>query len=119
VLHRCRNVSITGLMLQHIRPPSAPTTESIAMHDCQNVTMTGCQIINARERGILLSRCAVVRVAACTIRGRADDKSYRTPLAVEKDCRDVMIVNNFLGRGSDGDWRLPDDIGLASANVML
>lgn len=119
VLRRCRNVSLTGLILQHTRPPSMPTTESIEIRDCQNVTVTGCQILNARERGIVLAGCSVVRVADCTIRGASDDKSYRTPLAVEKDCRHVMVVNNLLARGSAGEWRLPEEVGTSSGNLII
>ena len=89
------------------------------MRDCQNVTVTGCQILNARERGIALAGCSVVRVSDCTIRGRADDKTYRAALSVDKDSRHVVISNNFLARGSDGDLNVPKEIGSASGNVMI
>src|SRR5262249_48078720 len=111
LLRRCRNVGITGLILQHTRAASTPVTESAAIRDCHNVSIIGCQIINARERGIALAGCTVVRVAECTIRGRPDDKTYRAALAVDKDCRHVMVVSNFLGRGSDGELRLPKENG--------
>src|SRR5262249_23513538 len=119
VLRRCRNVSVTGLLMQHTRPPSAPTTESMEIRDCQNVSVTGCQIINARERGIALVGCSVLRIADCTIRGRPDDQSYRTPIALRKDCRQLMIVNNFMAAGSEGEWRMPKEMGAATGNVAL
>jgi hypothetical protein len=31
----------------------------------------------------------------------------------------VMVVNNFLGRGSDGDLVLPGGAGTAAGNVAL
>jgi parallel beta-helix repeat protein len=119
VLRRCRNISITGLVMQHTRPPSAPTTESMEIRDCQNVSVTGNQILNARERGIALAGCSTVRVADCTIRGRAEDKAYRAPVAVDKACRHVLVSNNFLARGSDGDFSIPKETGTASGNVMI
>jgi nitrous oxidase accessory protein NosD len=119
VLRNCRNVTLTGLILQHTRPATAPVPASIDLRDCQNVNITGIQIINARTRGISLDQCAVVRVADCTIRGTADDKNYRTAIALEKNCRQVMVVNNFLGRGSDGDFTLPRELGTTSGNVVV
>ena len=83
------------------------------------MTVMGCQILNARERGIALTSCSVVRVADCTIRGRADDKTYHAALTVDKDCRHVLVTNNFLGRGSDGDLNVPKEIGSASGNIMI
>jgi parallel beta-helix repeat protein len=119
VLRRCRNVTMTGLILQHTRAATTPVSESIEIRDCHNVNVTGCQIVNARERGIALSGSSVVRVADCTIRGRADDKTYRAAVAVDKGCTHVMIVNNFLGRGSDGELRLPVETGTVAGNVMV
>src|SRR5262249_20383376 len=119
VLRRCRNVSVTGLVMQHTRAASAATTESVEIRECQNVTVTGCQILNARERGIALTGCSVVRVGDCTIRGRAEDKSYRSPLAVDKDCTHIMVTNNLFGRGSDGEFRLPAETGSTSATMTL
>ena len=53
------------------------------------------------------------------IRGRDGDKTYRTPIVVEKNCTQVMAVNNFLGRGSDGNFEMPKGNGTASGNVMV
>ena len=33
--------------------------------------------------------------------------------------KQVMVVNNFLGRGSDGDFELPVARGVNNGNVML
>src|SRR5262249_30066372 len=104
---------------QHTREASEPVTSSIDVQNCQNVNLTGCQIINARTRGVALHGCAVVRIADCTIRGRADDKMYLAPISVDKKCRNVMVANNFLSRGSDGEFRLPQEAGTAMGNVAL
>ena len=65
VLRNCRNVSMTGLMLQHTRPANDPVNASIEMRGCQNVNLVGLQIINARARGVALENCTTVRVASC------------------------------------------------------
>jgi polygalacturonase len=119
VLRNCRNVAMTGVILQHIRPAIDPVTSSIEMRGCQNVNMTGIQIIGARTRGIALENCSVVRVADSTIRGTPDDKAYRAAVTVDGQCANVMVVNNFLGRGSDGDFTLPAGRGTAAGNVMV
>jgi hypothetical protein len=31
----------------------------------------------------------------------------------------VLVVNNFLGKGSDGDLELPEAAGKASGNVVV
>lgn len=119
VLRRCRNVNITGLLLQHTRAAAIETTTSLEVRDCENINIVGCQLINARLRGIQLHGSRVVRVADCTIRGRAEDETYRAGVSVEEGCTQLMITNNFLGRGSDGELRLPAETGTASGNVMI
>ncbi len=119
VLRNCRNVSMTGLMVQHTRPANDPVNASIVMRGCQNVNLVGLQIINARARGIALENCTTVRVADSTIRGRLDDRDYVAALAVDGQCRQVMVTNNFLGRGSAGDFDLQRERGVASGNVMI
>ena len=81
--------------------------------------VNGCQIINARVRGIELIDSSLIRVANCTIRGRANDKSYRAAVTANGNCARVMVVNSFLGRGSDGDFQLPAKVGTASGNVTI
>jgi polygalacturonase len=119
VLRNCRNVSLTGLVMQHTRAANDPVTSSMEIRGCQNVNIAGIQIINARVRGISLENCQVVRVADSTIRGTPDDKTYRAALTVDGKCTQVMVVNNFLGRGSDGAFDLPAARGTAAGNVMV
>lgn len=119
VIRNCRNVSLAGLILQHTRPGSDPVTSSMELRGCQNVNITGIQILGARVRGIALENCAVVRIADSTIRQAAEDKSYRAAVTVDGQCAQVMVVNNFLGRGSDGEFQLPRERGTASGNVMI
>jgi hypothetical protein len=89
------------------------------VRECQNVSITGCQIINGRVRGVSVADSSVVRIADCTIRGRAGDETFRRALGIGPGCRQVMVVNNFLGRGSDGPFMLPDGLGSASGNVAV
>jgi hypothetical protein len=119
VIRNCRNVSLTGLILQHIRPATDPVTSSMEIRGCQNVNIAGIQILGARGRGIALENCQMVRVADSTIRGTPDDKAYRAALTVDGQCAQVMVVNNFLGRGTDGAFELPAARGTASGNVMV
>lgn len=119
VIRRSNTISLTGLILQHSREASADVPSSVELRECRNVSVTGCQIINARTRGIAMHDCHVVRVADCTIRGRDGDRSYRTPLAVDAGSRNLMVVNNLLGRGQDEEFRLPRESGAAAGNVSL
>jgi len=119
VIRNCRNVSMTGLILQHIRAATEPVTSSMEIRGCHNVNIAGIQILGARGRGIALESCQVVRVADSTIRGTPDDKAYRAAITVDGQCVNVMVVNNFLGRGSDGAFELPAARGTAAGNVMV
>jgi parallel beta-helix repeat protein len=119
LLRRCRNVTLTGLVLQHTREALAEVEASVAVRDCENVSLTGCQILSARGRGVAVHGSSVVRVADCTVRGRAGDKAYRAAVVVDKGCTRVMVVNNFLGRGSDGELQLPKGSGVANGNVIV
>lgn len=119
VLRNCRNVNVTGLIVQHTREATQPVDTSVEISGCQNVNVVGCQIVNARVRGITLSNSSLVRIADCTIRGREGDKEYRGPVAVDAKCRHLMVVNNFLDRGSDGPLEMPAEIGTAAGNVTV
>ena len=119
VLKNCRNVTLTGLIVQHTRPATEPVASSLALTDCHNVNITGIQVVAARTRGIALEGCTLVRIADCTVQGAANDKTYRAAIAVTKNCANIMVVNNFLGLGADGVFHLPPGLGTASGNVMV
>ena len=83
--------------------------------------MTGCQVINARGRGVAAATAAR-RSASPTARsaaGQGDDKLPRGGAPWTRNCTHVMVINNFLGRGSDGDLELPAGAGTAAGNVTV
>jgi hypothetical protein len=112
-------VSLTSLILQHTRAPSDPVTASMEVRDCENVNITGVQLIGARGRGIAVENSSLIRIADCTIRGSAGDAGYRAALAVDERCTDLMVCNNHLGRGSDGEFQLPRQRGTALNNISV
>jgi polygalacturonase len=117
VFRGCRNVNLSGLLLQHSREPDLKVDTSILMEDCRNVSVTGCQVMGARVRGIDVKGGSVVRVADCTIRPHEGDKSFRAAIRVA-NCEPVMVVNNFVGKGSDGALILPNETS-SSGNVTV
>lgn len=119
VLRSCRNVNVTGQMQQHIRPPDLEVPTSMEIADCENISIIGCQVIGARKQGVVIRDSSVIRVADCTIRPREDDRTYQTAVRVEGRSRWVMVHNNFLAKGSDGELILPREAGTASGNVVL
>jgi polygalacturonase len=119
VLRGCRNVTVTGLLLQHIRPVDREPEASVEIDGCTNVSVTGAQVIGARTRGVLVKGSSVIRLADCTVRPRADDRGYRSAVSVDGKSEHVLVVNNFLTKGSDGDLELPGGAGRATGNVSL
>src|SRR5439155_10096485 len=111
--------SLTGLIVQHTRDASDAVGSSIEVRGCQNVNTAAVQVLNARTRGIAVHNSSIVRIADCTIRGRAGDMGYQEAVSIDDQCRNVMIVNNFLARGSAGDFELPRERGTASGNVVV
>lgn len=116
LLERCRQVNLTGLLLQHTREAAVEVAASCTLRGCQGVSVSGCQIVQARGRGIALHDSALVRINDCTIRGAAEDAKYRAAIHVDTDCRQVLVVNNFLGKGTDGDLQLPKEAGSSAGN---
>src|SRR5262249_16672303 len=49
VFHRCRNLTLTGLVVQHTGEPLTEVPSSVEIRDCRDVSVTGCQILNARQ----------------------------------------------------------------------
>jgi polygalacturonase len=119
VLHGCRHVTLTGLVLQHTKPAEGPAEASVEVRRCENVSLTGCQVIGARRRGVLVQQSAVVRVADCTVRARERDDTFRVSVSADGGSRHVLVINNFLARGSEGELQLPDDVGRASGNLVV
>lgn len=115
----CRNVTVTGLILQHFHEPLEPPAASVEIDNCENVSLTGCQVLAARVRGVLVRNSRVVRVADCTIRPAEGDKDFKAAVSVDDRSKHVMLVNNFVGKGSDGDVLLPQGSGTASGNVVV
>jgi polygalacturonase len=116
LLQDCRHVNITGLLHQHTRAALLDVAASIEVRGCHDVQFTGCQIVNARKRGIAVQGSSLVRVADCTIRGREEDETFVRPIDVDALSKQVMVVNNFLGKGKDDG--LPANIA-ASGNVTV
>jgi polygalacturonase len=119
VFKKCRGVNVSGTIQQHTLEPLEQPPASMEIIDCENVTVTGCQILNARQRGILMERSKVVRVADCTIRGRPGDATYRLAMEIAPGCSQIMATHNFLGKGSDGAWRRPENAGMFTDNVEV
>ncbi len=119
VLRGCRNVTASGLLHQHTRAAGGEDPASWEVRDCGNVSITGCQILGARSRGIAVLNSAVVRIADCTVRGPQDAAGFRTAVEVDAASRHVLVVNNFLAKGSHGDLHLPSEAGAASGNVIV
>jgi parallel beta-helix repeat protein len=119
LLKGCRQVTLTGLVLQHTREALEEPDASVTVQDCKDVSITGCQVVGARTRGVYVRGSSAVRVADCTVRGRDGDKTYRSAVAVDGDSSRVLVVNNFLGKGSAGDLELPKGAGTASGNVTV
>jgi polygalacturonase len=117
VLKNCRNVNFTGTIQQHTLEAVEVPDASMELDGCENVNITGCQIIQARTRGIDVKDSSHVRIADCTIRGKKDDAGFRLAVRINAGCKKVMVVNNFLASGADGDLKLPAGSGTASGNV--
>ena len=74
-------------------------------------------VIGARARGVLVKGSKVIRIADCTIRQREGDKAYRAAVSVDPKSDKVMVVNNFLAKGSDGELEMAKEAGVAAGNV--
>lgn len=119
VFRGCRNVTLTGLIVQHFHEPLEEPAASLEIEGCENVSMTGCQIIGARVRGIAVRDSKVIRVADCTIRPHEGDKGFKAAVSVDDKSRNVMVVNNFVGKGSEGDVQVPKGSGMVAGNVVV
>jgi hypothetical protein len=119
VLRRCRNVNLTGVLMQHTREAEQEVEASIVLEECRNLNMTGCQILGARGRGIVVHSGGVVRVADCTIRPRDGDDTFRAAVEVDGEARQVMVTNNFLAKGKDGTLKMPAEAGTTAGNVTV
>ena len=69
--------------------------------------------------GVLVRNSRVVRVADCTIRPAEGDKEFKAAVSVDDRSKHVMLVNNFVARGSEGDVLLPQGSGTASGNLIV
>lgn len=119
VIKNCRNVNFSGLIAQHSREEVTPEEASLEIEGSRNVNVTGCQFLGVRRRGVWVRSSSVVRVADCTIRPGEKAMTYRSAIEVDPRSDHVMVVNNFLAKGSEGDLLLPGNAGTASGNVVV
>ena len=91
----------------------------MVLEGCHNVNVTGCQVINARTRGLLVKGGEVIRVSGCTIRGKAGDDGYRAAIEVSEEARAMMVTQNFLHKGKDGDLKMERKSGVAEGNIAM
>ncbi len=115
----CRNVTITGLIQQHARDAEVEPPASLEVDGCQNLSVTGCQFLGACVRGISVGGSSMVRIADCTIRPRLRDAAFRAAISVDSKSSHVLVVNNFLAKGSEGELLLPAEVGKASGNITV
>jgi hypothetical protein len=116
VLRNCRNVSMTGLILQHTRAAEIETTASVEIANCQDVSVTGCQLLGVRNRGVIVQGGKRVRIAECNIRPRDGETGYIAPIVIDERAEHVLVVHNMMARGRDG-LVLPERAGRESDNV--
>jgi len=117
VLQGCRQVNLTGLIHQHTLDPQIAGDGSIELRDCEQINVTGCQIVNARRRGVAIHGSRQVRVSDCTISGRPGDAGYESAVQVDEASRQVLVAQNFLGKGTAGAAVLPAAAGVAVGNL--
>jgi parallel beta helix pectate lyase-like protein/pectate lyase-like protein len=117
LLEHCRNVALTGLVHQHTLEAMVEADASVLVRECENVNLTGCQIIHARKHGVDVHHCRQVRIADCTIQGRAADDGYLSAVQVDAGSSRVMVVNNFLAKGAAGSLQMPEAAGTAMGNM--
>ncbi len=119
VLRRCRNVNLSGLLMQHTLAADVEVDASVVLDDCRNVNVSGCQVLGARTRGIDVRGGSAIRIGDSTIRPRDGDEGFRAAVQVDEAARSVMVTGCFVGKGSDGDVVLPAKSGVASGNVVV
>jgi polygalacturonase len=117
VLKGCRHVNLNGLLHQHTLDPQIVGEGSIEVRDCEKINVTGCQIVNARKRGVAIHGSRQVRVSDCMISGQPGDAGYESAILVDEASRQVLIAQNFLGKGTAGDAVLPAAAGMAVGNL--
>lgn len=119
VLRRCRHVNLTGLLCQHTLGSDDTLQASIDLEECSQVNLTSCQVIGARVRGVHVRNSSMVRIADSTVRPREGDRTYRAAVSVDAKSTSVMVVNNFVSKGTDGVVQLPEGAGQASGNMEV
>jgi polygalacturonase len=118
-LHGCRNVTMTGLILEHSGDGAIEPPASVEISNCRDISLTGCHIVGARKRGVRVGGSMVVRIADSTIRAREGDKDFESSVSVAAGSGQVLVVNNFLARGSAGSVVIPAEAGSVAGNVAL
>jgi hypothetical protein len=111
----CRHVNIHALSLQHLRDAQVEAPASLILERCRDVSLVGVQLIHVRHRGVAIAESELVRIADSTISGRGD--AYRAAISADDKSRRLLVTNNFVARGKDGDIVMPNDVGTVSANV--
>ncbi|VTS00201.1 right-handed parallel beta-helix repeat-containing protein [Tuwongella immobilis] len=114
----CRNVSISGTIVQHTLPPTIAVDASLQFIRCKQLQIQGLQVLNARVRGIQLIECERVGISQSTIQRKPDDPEFVTAIDVQK-CQQIMLTHNFLSKSQSDSPLLPKGSGLAESNLTI
>jgi hypothetical protein len=97
----CEQLAITGLVAERLCSGSDDAGAGLMLHRCRDVQLTGCQIVDPLHAGLELIDCTRCVVTGNSIADRRTPPTMPHAIRLGGQNRDVIVQHNLL-RGSTG-----------------
>jgi hypothetical protein len=104
-IRRCRGVILSAVQLQ-VAGPVPGREAAVEIIGSREVTLTGSQLFDAVPDGVFVSHSRNVQIEQCMIQqDDADeiDSKMAAAIRVDHGCQGVVVRNNLVSSGTDGD----------------
>ncbi|TVS17489.1 MAG: hypothetical protein EA424_12565 [Planctomycetaceae bacterium] len=104
-IRRCRGVILSAVQLQ-VAGPVEGRRAAVEIIESREVTLTSSQLFDAVPDGVFVSHSRNVQIEQCMIQqddADGDDSTMAAAIRVDHGCQGVVIRNNLVSSGIEGD----------------
>jgi len=118
LLENCLGCSIVGNIISGGRPTDDGSAACLTLQTCREISVSSCQILDPIGCGISLDNSSRCKLSDNTILDRRPARSMRAAIRLTGQCKDNLIANNALNRGTQSAIDCPKDLATLSNNTI-
>ncbi|MDB4793782.1 right-handed parallel beta-helix repeat-containing protein [Pirellulaceae bacterium] len=117
-LENCEGCNVSGLLIEdaeagkHTVPNTVPIKREalIEIMNCRRVSLSGVQVLDPTPVGIRLHQCQDTVLTGCTVIDDRIPQKMTMPILWTGEGTGNMITGCRMGKGSEGDMKIPETV---------